>query len=85
MPIRPANETLACLQATLLKLEQTPDPNHNDAELAELKGLILNRIAELEIVQANRAPRQHHRGWLKIKTIDFQWGTIRHPPRARLS
>lgn len=49
---RPTPETLESLRATLLKLEQTDDPPEAPKSISELKRILLNRIAELEILQA---------------------------------
>jgi hypothetical protein len=53
MPIRPNPDTIKSLCATLLRLEQALDPSYNEADLAELKRVILKRIAELEIALAS--------------------------------
>ncbi|MGA9669003.1 MAG: hypothetical protein WBQ94_07335 [Terracidiphilus sp.] len=48
---RPLPTTLESLRATLQKLEQTSDPNLDEASFGELKRIILNRIADLELSQ----------------------------------
>jgi hypothetical protein len=49
---RPAHETLESLRLTLLKVEQTAEPDQDREALADLKRILLQRIAELEAVQA---------------------------------
>jgi len=49
---RPARETLDSLRVTLQKLEQTKDATSDGPDAAELKQILLNRIAELETLQA---------------------------------
>jgi hypothetical protein len=49
---RPAYETLESLRLTLLKVEQSADPDQDAEALAELKRILLQRIAELEAIQA---------------------------------
>jgi len=49
---RPAHETLESLRLTLLKVEQSADPEQDAEALAELKRILLQRIAELEAIQA---------------------------------
>ena len=45
---RPTRETLDSLRITLQKLEQTAHPASNGQDIAELKQILLNRMAELE-------------------------------------
>ena len=52
MNLRPAQETLDSLRVTLQKLEQAVDPVSDGQDVAELKRILLNRIAELEALQA---------------------------------
>ncbi len=52
MTTRPARETLDSLRITLQKLEQTTDPASDGQDVTELKQILLNRIAELEALQA---------------------------------
>jgi hypothetical protein len=49
---RPAEETLESLRLTLLKVEQSAEPEQDAEALAELKRILLQRIAELEAIQA---------------------------------
>jgi len=49
---RPAQETVDSLRVTLQKLEQAADPVSDGQDVAELKRILLNRIAELETLQA---------------------------------
>jgi hypothetical protein len=56
MNLRPARETLDSLRVTLQKLEQTTDPASGAQDVAELKQILLNRIAELEALQAMQPP-----------------------------
>lgn len=49
---RPAHETLESLRLTLLKIEQSAEPEQDAEALAELKRILLHRIAELEAIQA---------------------------------
>jgi len=48
---RPHFNTLESLRATLQKLEQSSDPGQDEASMAELKRVLLNRIADLELSQ----------------------------------
>lgn len=52
MAVRPARETLDSLRVTLQKLEQATDPASDGQDAVELKQIMLNRIAELEALQA---------------------------------
>jgi hypothetical protein len=52
MTARPTRETLESLRVTLQKLEQTADPASNGQDVLELKQILLNRIAELETLNA---------------------------------
>lgn len=52
MTARSAQETLESLRITLQKLEQSSDPASDGHDVAELKQILLNRIAELETLQA---------------------------------
>ena len=52
MTARPARETLDSLGVTLQKLEQAIDPASGGQDVAELKRILLNRIAELEALEA---------------------------------
>ena len=52
MNSRPSRETLESLRVTLHKLEQTTDPASDGQDVAELKQILLNRIAELETLNA---------------------------------
>ena len=49
MPRRPTSKSLESLRVTLQKLEQTGDPGNDDARISELKRVLLNRIADLEL------------------------------------
>jgi len=49
---RPAHETLESLRLTLLKFEQTAEPEQDAEALSELKRILLQRIAELEAIEA---------------------------------
>ena len=49
---RPARETLDSLRVTLQKLEQAADPVSDGQDVVELKRILLNRIAELEALEA---------------------------------
>jgi hypothetical protein len=49
---RPAQETLDSLRLTLLKVEQSVEPDKDTEAMAELKRILLHRIAELEAIQA---------------------------------
>jgi hypothetical protein len=48
---RPAHETLESLRLTLLKIEQSVEPDHDAVALADLKRILLQRIAELEAIE----------------------------------
>ena len=52
MSLRPTPQTLGSLRLTLQNLEQSADPTSDPQELAELKGILLRRIAELEVLDA---------------------------------
>ena len=52
MAPRSSKETLESLRVTLQKLEQTTDSPSNGQDVAELKQILLNRIAELEALSA---------------------------------
>jgi len=52
MAVRPTYETLESLRVTLQKLEQTTDPASDGQDVTELKQILLNRIGELEALQA---------------------------------
>ena len=52
MAPRSSKETLESLRVTLQKLEQTTDSPSNGQDIAELKQILLNRIAELEALSA---------------------------------
>jgi hypothetical protein len=52
MAPRSSKETLESLRVTLQKLEQSTDSPSNGHDVAELKQILLNRIAELETLSA---------------------------------
>ncbi len=52
MTARPTQETLESLRVTLQKLEQTTDLASDGHDVIELKRILLNRIAELEALNA---------------------------------
>jgi hypothetical protein len=52
MTVRSSRETLESLRVTLQKLEQTTDATADGRDVAELKQILLNRIAELEALNA---------------------------------
>lgn len=52
MSLRPSPQTLESLRLTLQNLEQSADPTSDPQELAELKGILLRRIADLEVLDA---------------------------------
>jgi hypothetical protein len=49
MPRRPTQKTLESLHVTLQKLEQTENPVQGEESMSELKRVLLNRIADLEL------------------------------------
>jgi hypothetical protein len=49
MPRRPTPKTLDSLKVTLHKLEQTDSPAQGPDSMSELKRVLLNRIADLEL------------------------------------
>jgi hypothetical protein len=51
MPRRPTPKTLESLHVTLHKLEQTENPVQNEESISELKRILLNRIADLELAK----------------------------------
>lgn len=57
MASRSSQETLESLRVTLHKLEQTTDPSSDVQAVADLKQILLNRMAELETLNA-LAPAQ---------------------------
>lgn len=48
---RPTPESLESLRLTLQKLEQSGDARKNDTSISELKRVVLNRIADLELAK----------------------------------
>ena len=52
MSLRPTPQTLESLRLTLQSLEHSADPSSNPQELEELKGILLKRIADLEVLDA---------------------------------
>jgi hypothetical protein len=56
MTPRSTRETLDSLRVTLQKLEQTADSVSDGQDVAELKQILLNRIAELETLKALQPP-----------------------------
>jgi hypothetical protein len=52
MPLRSVPNTIEALRLTLLRLEQTTNSAQDSAHLAELKRILLHRIASLEAVEA---------------------------------
>jgi hypothetical protein len=57
MTSRPTRETLDSLRVTLHRLEQTNDLASDGQDVVELKQILLNRIAELETLNA-LSPRE---------------------------
>jgi hypothetical protein len=55
MTLRPIPDTIESLRVTLQEVEQTMDAVHDSADLAEIKRILCDRIAELEIAQARTA------------------------------
>jgi hypothetical protein len=55
MTLRSIPNTIESLRVTLQEVEQTMDAVYDFADLAELKCILLSRIAELEIAQARAA------------------------------
>jgi hypothetical protein len=53
MPRRPTADTIEVLRRTLLEVEQQLDPVSDAASIAELKRIVLQRVAELEVEQAS--------------------------------
>jgi len=48
---RPTPETIDSLRAILRKLEETDSPDQDPKSISELKRVLLNRIADLELSQ----------------------------------
>lgn len=48
---RPTSKTLKSLHITLQRLEQTAAPAETPESMSELKRVVLNRIADLELTQ----------------------------------
>jgi hypothetical protein len=55
MTPRSIPDTIESHRFNLQEVEQTMDAVHDSADLAELKHILLDRIAELEIAQARTA------------------------------
>jgi hypothetical protein len=55
LSIRPSRETIESLRLTLESLEQSTDPGADPGEVAELKRILLARIADLEMLDALQA------------------------------
>jgi len=51
MPRRPTPKSLESLRVTLQKLEQTSAPGGGDVSMGELKRVLVNRIADLELTK----------------------------------
>jgi hypothetical protein len=49
---RPTRDTLRSLRITLQKLEQNSDADEDASAMVELKRILMNRIAELELLSA---------------------------------
>lgn len=49
MTARPSAETIESLHLILKKVQQSSDTAQDEASLADLKRILLNRIAELEV------------------------------------
>jgi hypothetical protein len=49
---RPKKDTLESLRVTLQQLEQTADPACDAESMAQLKRILMNRIADLELLEA---------------------------------
>ena len=49
---RPKKDTLESLRVTLQQLEQTADPARDAESMAQLKRVLMNRIADLELLEA---------------------------------
>jgi hypothetical protein len=59
MTVRPTRETLESLRITLQKMEQFTDSESDANDVTELKRLLLNRIAELETLEALQPEEVH--------------------------
>ena len=55
MTLRSIPNTIESLRVTLQEVEQTMDAAYDSADLVELKRILLDRIAELEIAQARKS------------------------------
>jgi hypothetical protein len=62
MTLRSIPNKIEWLRVTLQEVEQTMDAAHDSADLAELKRLLLDRIAELELEQARTVNQE----WIKL-------------------
>ena len=60
MTLRSIPDTIESLRVTLQEVERTMDAVHDSADLAELKRILLDRIAELEIAQTRTAEPAVH-------------------------
>jgi hypothetical protein len=56
IPRRPTPRSLESPNLTLQKLEQSVDPDKDDASIVELKRVLLNRIADLELSKTLEKP-----------------------------
>ena len=54
MTLRSVPDTIESLRATLQRLEQKADTARDSMDFAQLKRILLKRIAELEIEQARQ-------------------------------
>jgi hypothetical protein len=59
MTVRPTHETLESLRITLQKMEQITESESDTHDVTELKRLLLNRIAELETLEALQPEEVH--------------------------
>ncbi len=57
---RPTESTIEALRLTIHQIEQTTDPGVDPESVAELKRILLNRIAELEAVPALTGPESEN-------------------------
>ena len=84
MKERPAQETLESLRLTLLKVEQGAEPGQDAEAFAELKRILLQRIAELEAIQALEAAAAQSPGESKPESL-LPPATVAEIPSEALS
>ena len=84
MPSRPSFDSIEVLRRTLMEVERDFDPVSDAAALSSLKRIVLNRIAELELQQAQETrPAGRSIPPLSITSSSPQPQTDRRAPDSR--